>query len=195
MPTLEVVVRAHGLVVDTPSSWWPYVAHDPCAVDILQKWCQCFCGGFSLQSSEDGCDVLCSDEAECHILAEILEGAVVCGVYCLEAALLYMLPYGLCEVEGTALQFHIWEDDACCVPRGIFKIKHDALDRATGKHGTQLTKDSYVVGFSTSRHHAHYQWQLFRAAFVPNKSVNRKQLVERLSHDVERGVDVPSLGV
>ena len=91
--------------------------------------------------------------------------------------------YGLCKLDGTALQFHLWEDDACCAPRGIFKIKHYALDPATGEHGTQLTKDSYVVGLSTSIH-AHYQWQLFRAAFVPNKSVNRKQLVERLSHDV-----------
>ena len=164
-------------------------------IHVRLTWCQCVCGGFSLQSSEDGGDVLCWDEAECHNLAEILEGAVVCGVCCLEAALLNMSPYGLCEVEGTALQFHIWEDDACCAPRGIFKIKHYALDPATGKHGTQLTKDSYVVGLSTSRHHAHYHWQLFCAAFVPNKSVNRKQLVERLSHDVERGIDVPSLGI
>ena len=70
MPTLKVVVRAHGLVVDTPSSWLPDVAHDLRAVDILQKWCQCVCGGFSLQSSEDEGDVLCWDEAECHNLAD-----------------------------------------------------------------------------------------------------------------------------
>ena len=100
-----------------------------------------------------------------------------------------MLPDGLCEVEGTVLLFHIWEDDAC------FKIKHDALDPATGKHGAHLTKDIYVVGLSASRHHAHCQWQLFRAAFVPKKCVNCKQLVERLSHGVKRGVDVPSLGI
>ena len=78
-------------------------------VDILQKCCECVCGGFSLQSSEDGGDVVCWDEAQCHNLAEIMDGAVVCGVCCLEAALLYMTPDGLCEVEATAFQFHTWE--------------------------------------------------------------------------------------
>ena len=121
----------------------------------------------------------CAGMKQSAIILQILEGAVICGECGLEAALLYMSPHGLCEVEGTDLQFYIWEDDVCCAPRGIFKIKHYALDLATGKHGTQLTK---VVGLSTLRHHAHNQWQLFCAAFMPNKSINRKQLVEQLPY-------------
>ena len=76
-----------------------------------------------------------------------------CGVCCLEAALLYMSLYGLCKLDGTALQFHLWEDDACCAPRGIFKIKHYALDPATGEHGTvderQLCSRSFYVDTCT----------------------------------------------
>ena len=44
--------------------------------------------------------------------------SVACAAWRLHSC---MTSDGLCEVEGTALQFHIWEDDVCCAPCGISK--------------------------------------------------------------------------
>ena len=47
----------------------------------------------------------------------------------------------------------------------------------------------------TARHDAHCHRQLLRAAILPNKCVYRKQLVKRLSDDVECCVHLPHLGL
>ena len=158
-------------------------------VNILQKWCQCVCGGFSLQSSEDGGDELCWDEAECHKLAEILEGAVVCGVCCLEAALLYMPPCGLCEVASVP---HLGRR---CVLCATWHLQNQALCARPGDGEAwytvderQLCRRSFYVETSCTLPVA-----IVLCILSCRTKANRKQLVERLSHDVERGV--PSLGI
>ena len=162
------------------------------ADDILQKWCQCVCGGFSLRKIRVMC---CAGMKQSAIILQRYLKVPSSVVYAAWRSHSCICHHKAC-VKWKAQPFNSTSGKQC-VLRATWHLQNQTRCAQPGDGEAWHTVDErqlcsrsfYVETLCTLP----VTLQLFRAAFMPNKSVNRKQLVEWLSHDVERGVDVQVL--